>query len=81
MLGQLQLPVKRDREGGLEAGGLKADLLCSVFHHRCMNHCRETLCRADKSSPLLRRFAEICLLTLPGGEKRKGQVLEVHDTT
>merc|ERR1712072_1117994 len=25
-------------------------------------------------------FAEICTLTLPGGEKRKGQVLEVHDT-
>merc|ERR1712159_304661 len=25
-------------------------------------------------------FAEICSLTLPGGEKRKGQVLEVHDT-
>merc|ERR1712153_78529 len=24
-------------------------------------------------------FAEICMLTLPGGEKRKGQVLEVHD--
>merc|ERR1712178_292439 len=24
-------------------------------------------------------FAEICLLTLPDGEKRKGQVLEVHD--
>merc|ERR1711977_499324 len=24
-------------------------------------------------------YAEICLLTLPGGEKRKGQVLEVHD--
>merc|ERR1712159_628467 len=24
-------------------------------------------------------FAEICSLTLPGGEKRKGQVLEVHD--
>merc|ERR1711998_147863 len=24
-------------------------------------------------------FAEICILTLPGGEKRKGQVLEVHD--
>jgi len=27
----------------------------------------------------LTRFAEICMLTLPGGEKRKGQVLEVHD--
>merc|ERR1712216_130667 len=25
-------------------------------------------------------YAEICLLTLPGGEKRKGQVLEVHDS-
>lgn len=24
-------------------------------------------------------FAEICMLTLPNGEKRKGQVLEVHD--
>lgn len=24
-------------------------------------------------------FAEICMLTLPGGERRKGQVLEVHD--
>lgn len=24
-------------------------------------------------------FAEICMLTLPGGEKRKGQVLEVQD--
>jgi hypothetical protein len=24
-------------------------------------------------------YAEICTLTLPGGEKRQGQVLEVHD--
>merc|ERR1712023_402487 len=24
-------------------------------------------------------FAEICMLTLPGGDRRKGQVLEVHD--